>query len=64
MNFENILPKDGPAIEEISKYIEKYKDDIIVVKIGGSVLLNEILFDQLIVEFPHFYFIPYLTMIK
>ena len=48
MNFENILPKDGPAIEEVSKYIKKYKDDIIVVKIGGSVLLNEILFDQLI----------------
>jgi len=48
MNFENILPKDGPAIEEVSKYIEKYKEDIIVIKIGGSVLLNEILFDQLI----------------
>jgi len=48
MNFENILPKDGPAIEEVSKYIKKYNEDIIVIKIGGSVLLNETLFDQLI----------------
>ena len=48
MKFENILPKNGPAIKEVSKYIEKYKNDIIVVKIGGSVLLDQKLFDQLI----------------
>ena len=48
MNFENILPKNGPTIEEVKKYIDKYKEDVIVLKIGGSVLLNKILFDQLI----------------
>tara|TARA_Y100001970_G_C14185271_1_gene832222 strand:+ start:485 stop:1330 length:846 start_codon:yes stop_codon:yes gene_type:complete len=48
MNFENILPKNGPAIEEVKKYIDKYTEDVIVLKIGGSVLLDKILFNQLI----------------
>jgi len=48
MKFESILPKNGPSIKEVNKYIEKYKDDIIVIKIGGSVLLDQKLFDQLI----------------
>ena len=27
-----ILPKNGPNINEVSKYIEKYKDEIITIK--------------------------------
>ena len=48
MNLENILPKDGPAIDQVNKYINKYSNDYIVIKCGGSVLLDEILFNQLI----------------
>ena len=34
MNLKQILPQNGPPIEEVSKYIEKYKDEIIVIKYG------------------------------
>ena len=37
MNLENILPKDGPPLDEVNKYIEKYKNDLIVIKYGGNV---------------------------
>jgi len=40
----NILPKDGPAIEGVKKYLEKYNDEFIVIKCGGSVLVNPKLF--------------------
>jgi len=48
MELNNILPKDGPAIEEVKKYINKYKKDYIVIKCGGSVLIEQSLFNQLI----------------
>ena len=44
----NILPKDGPTVEETIKYLEKYTEDFIVIKMGGSVLSNKNLFDNLI----------------
>ena len=48
MNLENIIPKDGPSIEEVKKYIEKYSNELIVIKCGGSVLLDVVLFNQFI----------------
>ena len=48
MEIENLLPADGPSINEVNKYINKYKNDLIVVKCGGSCLLDKNLFDQLI----------------
>ena len=48
MKLENLLPKDGPSINEVNKYIDKYKNDLIVIKCGGSCLLDKNLFDQLI----------------
>ena len=48
MILEKILPDNGPKVEEVKKYIDKYKKDIIVVKVGGSVLLDSGLFNQLI----------------
>ena len=48
MDLQNIIPKDGPAIEEVQKYIEKYTDEVIVIKCGGSVLLDQNLFNQFI----------------
>ena len=40
----NILPKDGPTVEEVKKYLDKYSDEFIVIKCGGSVLINPNLF--------------------
>ena len=48
MNLENIIPKDGPSIEEVIKYIKKYPNELIVIKCGGSVLLDVGLFNQFI----------------
>jgi len=48
MDLEKILPKDGPVFEEVRKYINKYKNEFIVIKCGGSVLLDKKLFDQFI----------------
>jgi acetylglutamate kinase len=44
----NILPKNGPTVEEVKKYLEKYTKDFIVIKMGGSVLSNKDLFNNLI----------------
>jgi acetylglutamate kinase len=41
----NILPKDGPTVEEVKKYLEKYNDEFIVIKCGGSVLVDPKLFE-------------------
>jgi acetylglutamate kinase len=44
----NVLPKNGPTIQETMKYLEKYAEDFIVIKMGGSVLSNKDLFNNLI----------------
>jgi acetylglutamate kinase len=41
----NILPKDGPSLEEVKKYLDKYNDEFIVIKCGGSVLIDPNLFN-------------------
>ena len=46
--LENIIPKDGPPINEVSKYIEKYKDDLICLKYGGNIFLNRSIFNSFI----------------
>ena len=48
MDIRNILPKDGPPINEVSKYIEKYKNDLIVIKYGGNVFIDRNIFDNFI----------------
>jgi acetylglutamate kinase len=40
----SILPKDGPSVDEVKKYLEKYSDEFIVIKCGGSVLIDQNLF--------------------
>ena len=40
----SILPKDGPSVDEVKKYLEKYNDEYIVIKCGGSVLIDQNLF--------------------
>ena len=48
MDLEKILPTNGPSINEVKKYIEKYLEEVVVIKCGGSVLLDENLFKQFI----------------
>ena len=40
----NILPKDGPTVDEVKKYLKKYNDEFIIIKCGGSVLVDPKLF--------------------
>ena len=42
--LKKIIPKNGPPINEVSKYIEKYKDDLICLKYGGNIFLNREIF--------------------
>ncbi len=43
--LKTILPVDGPSTKEVKKYLEKYNDEYIVIKCGGSVLVDQNLFD-------------------
>ena len=50
MELEKILPKDGPPIDEVYKYVEKYKDELIVIKYGGNVLIDREIFNNFIID--------------
>tara|TARA_B100001175_G_scaffold265664_1_gene236061 strand:- start:885 stop:1751 length:867 start_codon:yes stop_codon:yes gene_type:complete len=43
--LKKILPSDGPSINEVKRYLDKYNDEYIVIKCGGSVLVDKNLFD-------------------
>ena len=46
--LEKILPEKGPNINEVSKYINKYKDEVIVIKYGGNVFIDRQIFNNFI----------------
>ena len=50
MDLKNILPLDGPPLDEVNKYIEKYKNDLIVIKYGGNVLIDRNVFNNFITD--------------
>ena len=50
MDLKKILPKDGPPINEVTKYIEKYKNDLIVIKYGGNVFIDRNIFNNFITD--------------
>ncbi len=50
MDLKKILPENGPPINEVNKYIEKYKNDLIVIKYGGNVLIDRNIFDNFITD--------------
>ena len=50
MDLENILSKDGPAIDEVKKYIEKYNNELIVIKYGGNVFIDKEIFENFITD--------------
>ena len=43
--LSKILPSNGPSIDEVKKYLVKYNNEYIVIKCGGSVLVDQDLFD-------------------
>ncbi len=50
MDLEKILPKNGPPTNEVNKYIDKYKNELIVIKYGGNVLIDRNIFDNFITD--------------
>tara|TARA_Y100000992_G_C21248009_1_gene484364 strand:- start:218 stop:1066 length:849 start_codon:yes stop_codon:yes gene_type:complete len=50
MDLKKILPKNGPPLSEVSKYIEKYKNDLIVIKYGGNVFIDRDIFNNFITD--------------
>ena len=50
MDLEKILPEKGPPINEVSKYIEKYKNDLIIIKYGGNVFIDREIFNNFITD--------------
>tara|TARA_B100000579_G_scaffold425613_1_gene431582 strand:+ start:1054 stop:1902 length:849 start_codon:yes stop_codon:yes gene_type:complete len=50
MDLKKVLPKNGPPLEEVLKYIEKYKDDLIVIKYGGNVFIDRNIFNNFIAD--------------
>ena len=45
---KKVWPKSAPSISNINKYVEKYKDEIIVIKYGGNVLIDRQVFNNFI----------------
>ena len=50
MDIKKILPENGPPINEVTKYIEKYKNELIVIKYGGNVFIDRNIFDNFIID--------------
>ena len=46
--IKEFWPKNGPPAQEINKYVKKYSKEKIVIKCGGRVLLDPILFNNFI----------------
>ena len=46
--IKKILPLKAPSFEEIKNYLNKYNDEYIVIKCGGSVLVDQNLFNNFI----------------
>ena len=48
MDLKKILPENGPPLNEVSKYIEKYRNELIVIKYGGNVFIDRNIFNNFI----------------
>ena len=46
--IKKLWPSSAPDFENINKYVEKYKDEIIVIKYGGNVLIDRSIFNNFI----------------
>ena len=48
--IKKLWPNDAPPISNIQKYVEKYKEDTIVIKYGGNVLIDREVFNNFILD--------------
>lgn len=48
--IKKLWPNDAPSISNIQKYVEKYKEDTIVIKYGGNVLIDRKVFNNFILD--------------
>ena len=48
MEIDKILPNGGPSIDGVKKYLEKYKNELIVIKYGGNVFIDRNIFNNFI----------------
>ncbi len=46
--IEKFWPKEAPSLEKVPKYISKYKNEKIVIKYGGNVLIDRNIFNNFI----------------
>ena len=46
--IKKFCPKEVPDINNVPKYIKKYKEDLIVIKYGGNVLIDRKIFNNFI----------------
>jgi acetylglutamate kinase len=44
-DLKKILPSNGPSIQEVKKYLDKYKNEYIILKCGGRILSETELFN-------------------
>ena len=47
-NIKKFWPKEGPDIKDVTKYVKKYKGELIVIKYGGNVLIDRNIFNNFI----------------
>tara|TARA_Y100000591_G_scaffold320357_1_gene333693 strand:- start:159 stop:1028 length:870 start_codon:yes stop_codon:yes gene_type:complete len=47
-DLKKIWPKDAPEIKDVPKYVEKYKNELIVIKYGGNVFIKREIFNNFI----------------
>ena len=48
--IKKLWPNNAPPISNIQKYVEKYKEDTIVIKYGGNVLIDREVFNNFILD--------------
>ena len=48
--IKKLWPKDAPSINNVQKYVSKYKKEIIVIKYGGNVLIDRNVFNNFILD--------------
>ena len=48
--IKNFWPKDAPNIDNVPKYVSKYRNEKIVIKYGGNVLIDKGVFNNFILD--------------
>ena len=48
--IKKFWPKDAPEIINVQKYVSKYKNEKIVIKYGGNVLIDRNVFNNFILD--------------